>query len=372
MKLCKLVVKTTPFLVIGLILAGCGEASLNSSNQAAEEPVVKVDTSEDEIAYSLTTLSTGEVTLTQNISCSYVQTKEQEVAFLVGGKIVDKVYVKEGDVVYAGDLLVELDAGNLEEEIAELEYNIKKSELQYGYLDSYETFDANNAYFNFVSNTDKDEDALAEYEKEDVKIKERYAYQREDFEDNLYFDREKLAQKKTELASNRVYATMTGTVLKIKDDLEGSIAKRGDVIMTVVDNSNGLFETKDESVKEYMKDGMILPMSVVYGNAKGDYELTPYQISSWGETQTFQIVDGPENAALEVGTSGTILATVAAKDNVLRIPREALYEADGTYYTYTLDEDNMRQVCFLEIGLVGDRYAEVISGITEDQKVIRK
>ena len=47
-------------------------------------------------------------------------------------------------------------------------------------------------------------------------------------------------------------------------------------------------------------------MSIVYGSASGEYELTPYNISSWGEIQRFDILSGPENEGIDVGTTGTL------------------------------------------------------------------
>lgn len=360
----KALIVTSLLFTTGLV--GCGTQTVE------EEPVIQVDVSEEGVSYRMTQISVGDVVKTKNINSNYVQTKAQEVAFNVGGKIVDKVYVKEGDKVEVGDILVELENGNLEDEIAELEYKIKKNELQYGYLDDYEKFDLDSAYYSFVTSTDMEEEDLEDYEEVQEEIREGYTERREDFEDTLYYDRLKLEKKKAELAANRICATMAGTVINIKRELEGSTAKRDDVIMMVVDNSNGLFETSDDEIAAFLSEDSVLPMNIVYGNGKGDYEVTPFEKSKWGEKQTFQTISEPEGATLEVGTSGTITATIDKRENVLRIPREALYEADGKSYTYTLDEDGMRQVKFLEIGLIGDSYAEVISGITESEKVIKK
>lgn len=366
MKKRNIVFRLLAIQLAAVCLTGCGAQTVE------EEPVIQVDTSEEGITYRMDTVSKGDVVKTKNINSSYVQTKAQEVAFSVGGKIVDKVYVKEGDKVEVGDLLVELQNGNLEDEIAELEYHIQKNELQYGYLDTYEKFDLDSAYYSFVTSTDMEEEDLEDYDKEQDKIREGYTQRREDLEDTLYYDKLKLEKKRSELASNRICATMAGTVINMKKNLEGSTAKRDDVIMMVVDNSNGLFETQDPEIGEYLEEGAVLPMTIVYGTGKGEYEVTPYQKSSWGEKQTFQTISEPDGATLEVGTSGTITATIDKRENVLRMPREALYEADGKSYTYTLDDDGMKQVRFIEIGLVGDSYVEILSGLSEAEKVIKK
>lgn len=349
-----------------LLLFGCG-------NEAEEEPIIMVDASEDEISYNMEEITTGEVVLTKNVNCKYVQTSEQDVAFPMGGKLVDKVYVKVGDSVEVGDLLVALDSGNMVDEIAQLEYQIAKNELQLGYVDVAEEFDKTSSYYSFVyGSMDISEDDKKAYDESVVELEQGYVYQREDISDSLEFDRKKLAKLKSEYEGNRVYATMAGKVYYIKSNLEGSTAKKDDVIITIVDNENGLFEIEDAEAAQFFKEGEIVNMSVTYGDAKGDYELMPHNMGSWGEKQQFEVVSRPETSTLEVGVSGTIVAAIDRRDNVVRIPIRALYQADDKYYTYILNSENMREARFIEVGLVGNDYAEVISGIEVGTKVVRR
>lgn len=350
------------------LFVGCSKGAV----QEEEENLVVVDVSEDEMTFRLETIGVGDVILTQRVNATYVQTSSQEVSFSAGGKIVTKVYVHNGDSVKPGDLLVELDSGNLEEEIATLEYKIAQDELSYGYLDVYEDFELQNAYFSLAYNSKQEEDDVKAYDKAVEKIHKKYKEQREDYEDSLYFDRIKLSDMKTELDANRVYATMSGTVIEIKSDLEGSTAKRGDVIMKVVDNSNGLFETQNAELVQSVSADAVFSLSVVYGDAKGEYLVSPFHMDSWGDTQTFSIEERPENGNLEVGTSATITVVIDSREDVLCVSREALYEVDGRYYVYTLDADNMREVRFVEIGLYGDNFVEITGGITEGEKVIKR
>jgi len=363
--LIKKVMSVAGSVLICVFFCGC-------SAEYEEVPIVSVDTIEDEPVYSMEQTSVGDVVLTQNVSCSYVQTKEQEVTFPIGGKIIEKVYVKNGDHVKAGDTLVELQIGNIEDEIASLEYQINRNTLMMSYLDQSEEFDLQNSYYTLTYDSEQDEDAVKAKDKRDEEIKEGYTYQREDYADNIEFDGLKLEELKSELASSRVYATLSGKVIEVKKDLEGSTAKRGEVIMKIVDNSNGLFETENKDAAQYFKDGQSVSMSVVYGEAKGEYVLEPYSMSSWGEKQLFKIIEGPDGYSIEVGTSGTIVAPIDKRENVLRIPNNSLYQADGKYYTYVLDDNNMRKAQFIEVGLIGDSYTEVISGIKEGVKVVKR
>ena len=351
------------------ILTGCLFGCAN--NTPEEELIIVVDNKPDEITYNFDTVTVGEVTLVENVNCEYVQTKEQEVAFNMGGKIVDKVYVREGDRVEPGDLLVELKTDDMDEQILDLEYEIKRSQLQKSYLDKAEEFDKENANLSLIYSRLSGRD-YCDYDDTIASIDRNYRYQREDYDDKMYFDSLKLQELKDELNSRQIRATMSGTVISIKPDLEGSTSKRDDVIMTVVDSSNGLFSANNKEVLDNIQDGQTVKMSVVYGSAKGDYELVPYNRAAWDEEQLFSITYGPDGGGLEVGTSGTITAVIDSKENVKRIPYSALYEAQDKYYTYTLDENNMRQVQFIEVGLIGNSYVEILSGLEIGQQVIKK
>lgn len=361
-------------IVASLVLTGCSlKAEVKSEgSEAGEDQFVVVSSNDDAITYKTVPVQIMDITATKNVNCTYVQTKEQEVTFPVGGKIISNVHVKEGDVVKVGDVLVELDVGNMEEEIAELEYKIAREELELGYLDVAEEFETRNSYYRYVYDSKMEEDDVTEWEERDESIAENYTYQREDKQDALEFDRLKLNKLKSEFNGNRVYATMSGTVYSMTRDLEGSTAKRGQVIMTIVDNANGIFEAESPDDAKYFTEGSVYSMNVVYGNGKGDYELMPYNVSSWGETQQFSIADQPENATLEVGTSGTIKVVMDSRQKVMGVPSKCVFSADDKHYVYLLDENNMRKVQFVEIGLVGDGYTEITEGLKVGDEVVKR
>lgn len=369
MKLRTIIKKHTFIVLIAATLSGCLFGC--DKNTQEEELIIVVDNKPDEITYNFDTVTVGDVYLKENVNCEYVQTKEQEVAFNMGGKIVDKVYVREGDRVEPGDLLVELKTDDIDEQILDLEYQIKRNQLMKGYLDKSEEFEKESANLSLIYSKLSGQD-YCNYNDSIESIERNYRYRREDYDDTIYFDTQKLNELNDELNSRQIRATMSGTVISIKEGLEGSTSKRDDVIMTVVDSSDGLFSANDMEVLGHIQDGETVTMNVVYGSAKGEYELTPYNRASWDETQLFSIVYGPDGGGLEVGTSGTITTILESREGVKRIPYSALYEADGRYYTYTLGADNMRQVQFIEIGLIGNDFVEVLSGLEVGQQVIKK
>lgn len=349
------------------VISGCAEVE--------EEPVVVIDSEPEGITYDLVDVAVSDITLTKSFTCKYVQTKEQEVAFSVGGKRVDKVHVRVGDTVKKGDVLIELATDGLKEQIDEVEYRIAKNELLLSQLDEQEEFDKQEIYYNFVyrigDESITDEDVKENDERNSV-LEENYSYKREDYEDAIEFDKQLLNKLKNELSTAKICSSMNGIIHKMNDNLEGSTAKKGEVVMTIVDNANGLFEANEPTFASNFQDGQMIPMKVVYGDAMGEYTLTPYNISGWNDTLTFSIVEAPENEGIEVGTSGTITIVVDQRSQVLSLPRGTVYTADGKSYVYVLNDENMREVRWVEIGLEGDDKIEILSGLEKGDQVVKK
>lgn len=343
-----------------LIGSACGKV--------VDEPLINVNNVEEVVSYTLVPVTIDDVTLTQRIECTYVQTKEQEVSFDMTGKYVDKVYVQQGDTVKKGDLLCELSSESLENEIARLEYSIKRNELLLSYLDVNEALDiqdsaiAKMAYG--IGQTEKDDDIVA--------LKERYNDTRIRYNDTLEFDRKALANKKSELSRSRLYATMDGIVYKQKENLEGSTTKAGTVIMTIVDNTDCLFQVTNPEYKSLFSEGVTVPMNIIYSTAAGDYELLPKDIENWDDTLLFSVYTGPDNASIEVGTRGTITTPVTTRERVLALPKSVIHMAEDKAYVYVVNESGIREVKWIEIGLVGDTNVEILSGLAEGEKVIKK
>lgn len=354
--------------VLGLLMA-----SLTGCQEVEEEPIVVLTAEEEAVEYRMLDVKKGDVILTKGLSATYRQTTQQEVSFNSGGKRIEKVYVRPGDTVKRGDILAEVSIGNLEEDIARLEYQIARNGLLLSYLDPAEKFELEESYGTFVYHADTtEEEELEKYEDRDEQITRRYKYSREDYSDSIEFDTKELNKKKAELAASRLTASISGTVLSVEDDLEGTTSKKDEVIMTIIDGTSGFFEVSEPDFTQNIKDGDLFDMNIIYGDAKGEYVVTPYQRSSWGEKQLFEVFEGPDNEGIEVGTSGTITIVVDKKENVLCVPNEAVLKADGKTYVYVLDEKNMKNIRWVETGLVGDTHTEILSGLTDGEKVVRK
>lgn len=354
-------------LCLLLFCVGCGDTS-------EEEALVIADNEEEAGIYTLYPCETGDVVLSKNISCEYVQAAEQQVTFEIGGKKIDRVCVREGDRVKTGDVLIKLEDDNLEEQIENLSYQIESNKLSLGYLDASEKFAKADAYYNVVYGSGfKTEDDTVLYEKRIAEIEKEYRYNREDYSDSIEFDTKKLQKLKSDLAASRLYAQMDGLVTHIERDLEGAVSRKDQAVMTIVDESEGYFVVNETGYLDDMAESDIIQMHVTYGDAVGDYELAPDRKSDWDDTiQYFKIISAPDEAILSIGIKGTITVTIDSVENVMCLPVACVHEAGDDRYVYVLDENGMKAVRYVKIGLIGNEKVQILEGLELGEQVVKK
>lgn len=359
-----IITKSVCILLMAGFLTGCGKP--------LPDVIIDVESGNDEINYELINVTRGDVISTKQLRCTYTQTDAQQVHFAVSGKLVDKVYVQEGDSVKKGDVLAELSSGNLEQEIENLTYRIARNKLLLEYCNTNEELAIQDKWVSYEYYSGRSQWDWDATEAAIEELQKNTQYQREDYEDALEFDQKKLNQLTKELKESRVYAEQDGVVYQMKKNLQGSTSNVDKVIMTIADNSEGLFEVEAGDFAKYFHEGETVKMNISVGNAKGDYELMPANLELWGEKQYFSVFTGPDSASIEVGNGGTITLTTDQRMDVLTLPNGTVHDADGEFYVYVLDENGMRQVCWVTVGLQGDTNVEILDGLAEGDKVIKR
>lgn len=112
--------------IIGLIvisISGC--YFLPEEEKPVEAPVL-IETQEE--LYSTTEATRGDLQITSEGIGSLIASEMEAIKFKTGGKI--KVfYVQNGDTVKTGDLLAEIEVGDIEEEILLAEIDLEKQGL---------------------------------------------------------------------------------------------------------------------------------------------------------------------------------------------------------------------------------------------------
>lgn len=352
-------------LLLLLCLGGCGK-------QQVAQQQISLEPEEEQALFETVTVDYGDVTLSQKIQCTYRQVEDQEVCFTVSGRIIDRIYVSVGDMVHKGDLLAELETGDLEEQIAQTEYQVQRNKLLLDQNERNLKNETDQLMVQYTYHTEQTSEDWTRKEKSLKEIEEQHRYLREDYSDAIALGEAQLAVWQKQQDESRVYAQIDGVISSIERDLEGSVCVKDESVMTLIDTSECLFETQKEEYASFFKENEPVSMTVSIGTGKGDYLLLPYDMEHWGETQTFSIEEQPEGAVLEVGATGTIFLIMDQRENVLRIPSAAVHNADGKDYVYVTDDTGMRKVTYVEAGLKGNDYTEILSGITEGERVILK
>ena len=353
-------------LLAGSVLTGC------STTTGGEEDLILVEKEVETMTYEMAVVSIGDVRKSEKTKCVYQQVNDESLSFNVSGKRIAKVYVKEGEDVVKGQILAELDLGNVEEQVRDLEYNIARNELNLSYIEPNMNNEISSLWLRFIYQSGQSDNERKALEENVKNVQQRYRYAQEDCEDALALDRAQLAQLQKNMKDSVLRAGINGTVSKIQERLEGSTSVKDEEVIKIIDSTECLFAVEDLSLRDCFTEGTEVDMSIAYGSGAGDYKLVPYDIENWDEVFLFSISEGNQEAVIEVGTMGTMRYTTDYRTQVLTVPLKAVHQADGKSFVYVLGENQMREVKWIETGLFGDDKVEVISGLAEGEKVIVK
>lgn len=348
------------------MLTGCGPTT------GDKEDIILTEKETETMTYEMAEVSISDVQKTEKTRCVYQQVNDESLSFSVSGKRVAKVYVEKGENVTKGQILAELDIGNAKEQIRDLEYNIARNELNLSNIDINRDYEISTLWLRFMYQSGQSQGEKEAVEKNVEGIIQRYRYLQEDYEDALNLDKAQLAILQQNVKDSILRAGMDGMVSDIADRLEGSTTVRGEEVIKIIDSSECLFAVTDASLKDCFKEGVEVDMSMAYGTGAGDYKLMPHEMDKWEDVLLFSISQGGEDAVIEVGSMGMMRYTTGFRSQVLSVPLRALHQADGKSFVYVLGENNMREMKWVETGLVGDDKVEVLSGLQEGERVIIK
>lgn len=350
-----------------LLLSACG------AGQEDEEQLIIVEQKPEGVEYSMAEATVGDVVRTAELKCEYRQLKDMEVCFEVSDRKVSRVYVKAGDEVKKGQILAELEiAEDAEERMRTLEYRIARNRLLITHLQEDEENEIAYLTTKYYADGSDSEEKKDKLEADIAALQQKNRYAREDYEDAITVDTLELEQIAQETAQCYLYAGMNGTVFYVKSNLEGSMSRAGERVVTLVDASECVFVSEDVEYRSYFDKETEVDVVVGRGKNAQTYRLIPYRQEEWGEELMFTFAEAADTTALEIGADGSIELVTGSREQVTKIPVEAVYTADGRSYVYVTGEGNTREVKWIETGFYGDEEVEVLAGLTAGEKVILK
>lgn len=360
----KSVLSIINLIVITLTLMGC---SLLPKDEEARSIVL--EKTEEIPEYQMTAVSHGDLQLHGKIYCVYTQKDGEELSFGGDGQTLKAVYVSTGDEVKKGDLLAEAELGDIDESIEELKYLIQKLELSRDSLKKqYDLSEQLLQLYNQAKTTQEDssnELFLQEIDKLEV-IKKAYNKQLETNEEDLYLQKLRLADLEKKRSEGRIYAGMDGVVTYVKQNLLDNKLNSKDTIIKVMDQSECVFKA-DTDWTDRFTDGQEVTLTLSNGS-----QVDTTVSKNVEEKNVLYFVITNLEEGLTVGTRATYELILQEKKDVLQIPSAAVRQTEDFYFVYVENEDGMREMKKIEIGLIGDDCTEVVSGLSKDEVIILK
>lgn len=306
-------------------------------------------------SYAFTTVEYGDVTLDKVISAQYARLNEEKLSFEISGRKVGNVYVQDGDDVEEGQLLASLDVSSQQDRIVTYSESIRENELLIKQQN--ELIDFYNKRLGLASTSlpDRETYILARQECEEKKV---------DYQSKIDYYNEQIANCEAIISKADLYAPTRGTIANIREDISSWTTVAGTTVITLIDTSICAFTA---TVKE--TEGIIsLGDSVVVDCKTVRYPATVTEIDPESGKVVFEL-DEPDYS-LSVGLRGDITINLGEKHGVMRVPLTSVYGDDDGRYVYRLSDSGVREMVPIETGLIGNSYAEVVSGLEIGEAVI--
>lgn len=250
----------------------------------------------------------------------------------------DKLYVRVGDNVKEGDILLTLTSKSLEDSIDKYNEQKEIAEIEIRHLRNRE-------------NIDPEEDHSGEINRyeEDIAVANGY-----------------LAELEAKKEALTVRATEDGKVLTISDRaISGSVAASDDFLTVASGDDTYYTQTKESTT---LKEGDIVTATNIIMDY--DVQVTKIDRSANGSKIYFKIINTEEDMNIVKGLRVPV-AQETRKD-VLYVSKDCIKEKDEHFYAFMLDENGARIAREVKIdGIIGDNVI-ILEGLNEGDEVICK
>lgn len=304
-----------------------------AEEELLEPPTVAIE----DIAYSTYTAKQKTIE-DKTVATGYVFCKSQyDASFPESGGTLKTIYVTAGQHVEEGDLLAELDVGDLDYLYKQQQLIVQKAQIAYN---SSGTADAR-------LTLEMEQNTLTEYERQ--------------------------------LNNSRIYAGMTGEVCFVQDMDPGTTVTAYKTIIKIVDPSQLCIQYSSSNMKSFPL-GEEVTITVDGEDYSGCVSKTPTDVKEglyddfpavMKDTSSIycEFTDGTPSF-LTVGQTADITAVFARHENAVVISK-TLVKTDGdrTYVTI-LDENDTKKEVDVTVGITNATEAEILTGLNAGNRVV--
>ena len=345
-------------LYAGVLIALCAAvfAGCNTSKEDGKSSALVSDGSIR--TYEMTQVQRGDIQKTKVIAADYQQVMSENLSFSVDRRSLAGVYVSKGDTVTKGELLAELQCDDEKDRLAELEYNIKNLTMQIGHLQEQLELE--------LTQLDRKKGSMSDaaYEEKVLELENEYRRQTEDMEDSIYIQQLQYDELAAWLAGTRIYAGMDGTVTFMGELGSDFMSWPGNKVFTVSAEGVCAFLCNEPDYISYFTEGETYVLAT---NTGIEYETVLTEIDEDGMMYFEPKV---QQYDMPMGQRVLYSLVLEERENILYIPRKAVHFIGDEAYVYLYDSEGNREAKKIEVGLLADSKAEIISGLAEGDEVI--
>ena len=368
--------KTGKKMLCGMLFL-CGFFVLSACGKSTREPEIVPDREESGITYLTINPSYEDLVVEEELDCIYRQSVIHDLSFGLSDYKIEAIYVKKGDMVEEGQLLATIDLGDLQEELADLEYTLACHQLELAQEKERKEYDLNAAYilFSYGKKEQKDKDALKEQQEE---IEKQYRDTIQDLEDQVELDAARVEAAKDLLEKGRIYAPVTGLVTSALSltldtgwatvDMD-SMSVEGQTVISISELAGCYFSCSSTEYMEYFAEGETCQIQATEGESIIYYHVTPLNRENWETEGVMKFALADETEVAQIGTKGKLFLNIGERQNALCIPSEAVHKTEDQNFVYVLDE-GQRKMQYIKTGLSGGGKTEVLSGLEKEDEII--
>lgn len=364
-KLKKAAQAAAALLLAGAMLSSC--SLLPEEETFADAPTIR---EYEGASYNTAVCSRGEVILSERLSLNYVPLQSSSLGFSVVGSAFGEIYVQLGDEVKKGDVLAELEMGDLKTRIESVQSQIDSLELSLKQNEEKKDLALRRCEEQYSGRDAED----IQKAKEDVA--KRYDQTAQSLNDSLYILNLRKEDYEDNMNQRRIIAPYDGAITYVYQPAPGEVTTKGQVVIRMADASMSLFRGRTASWDriDYDMDYVITVNSTEYkARAFTEKELNiPETPHKEGEKGYVYFVLNETAYELSDNASGRLDLVLDEKEEVLNVPNSAITTINDHAAVYYVMESGVRNYREVEIGLVGNTTTEILSGIEEGEAVILK
>ncbi|MBS5797101.1 MAG: efflux RND transporter periplasmic adaptor subunit [Dysgonomonas mossii] len=275
---------------------------------------------------------------------------------------INKIYVKPGDKVASGQLLVSISSDDILAKKAQIQAMITEAEAV-----------AKNAQRDYERfKTLRNQNSVSDKELENV------ALQNTSMNAKVQIARQQMNEVNAMLSYTNIRAPFSGVVTQKMVD-EGSMANPGMPILTIEQNGElQVIASIPENYIQYVKVGDVAKMELKSLGASIDgkvSELSPSAFRTGGQYSMKLAIDTKDKENIRPGMYVNILIPNKTSENItskIMLDKSSIVYRDQLTGVYVIDDQSQANLRWIRLGKTIGNQVEVLSGLSQNDKIVSK